>query len=180
MCMESALTMLQEIRETQLFAPVQKTTVSLVPASPSTDKIPEMISAWQGEQADHVLIKPSIQINSGNDSSNMKDDEQTKPIKENENNNQTKDVPKNQPTTKSVADVKFKSKAPPTLLLPPTKAFTKPEVTSPLLTAAESKQLPRKSRSPCQSPRSPRSPGLMRQFQAVRTGMQFVSNMKPG
>ena len=45
MCMESALTMLQEIRETQLFAPVQKTTVSLVPASPSTDKIPEMISA---------------------------------------------------------------------------------------------------------------------------------------
>jgi len=126
-----------------------------------------------------VLIKPYIQINSGNDSSNMKDDKQAKPIKENENN-QTKDVPKNQPTTKSETDVKYKNKAPPTLLLPPTKAYTKPEVTSLLLTSAESKQHPKKSRSPCQSPRSPRSPGLMRQFQAVRTGMQFVSNMKPG
>jgi len=45
MCMESALTMLQEIRETQLFAPVQKTTVSLIPASPSNDKTPEILSA---------------------------------------------------------------------------------------------------------------------------------------
>jgi len=39
MCMESALTMLQEIRENQLFAPVQKTiiqtAVHLIPASPS-------------------------------------------------------------------------------------------------------------------------------------------------
>jgi len=49
MCIESALTMLQEVRETQLFAPVQKTViqtaVNLIPASPSKDKTAELITA---------------------------------------------------------------------------------------------------------------------------------------
>jgi len=44
MCMESALAMLQEIRENQLFAPVQKTfaqtAVNLIPASPSKGHLP--------------------------------------------------------------------------------------------------------------------------------------------
>jgi len=34
-CMESALAMLQEIRENELYAPVQKTSVKLIPASPT-------------------------------------------------------------------------------------------------------------------------------------------------
>ena len=108
----------------------------------------------------------------------MQDDKQKTLLNEHEKK-ETKDTPKNQPITKEATDKKLKNKAPPTLHLTPTKAFAKPTEISTLLTTSEGKQIPPKSKTPCQSPRSPRSPGLMRQFQAVKTGIQFVNHLKP-
>ena len=108
----------------------------------------------------------------------MQDDKQKTLLNEHEKK-ETKDTPKKQPITKEATDKKLKNKAPPTLHLTPTKAFAKPTEISTLLTTSEGKQIPPKSKTPCQSPRSPRSPGLMRQFQAVKTGIQFVNHLKP-
>ena len=101
-----------------------------------------------------------------------KDNDQINPVKENETNS-TKDMPKNKATTKP-AEKGFKSKAPTNLLLPPAQVFTKQGDNS----SPRSPKSPKSIRSP-RSPKSPRSPSLMSQFQAVKTGLQIVSQMKP-
>lgn len=94
--------------------------------------------------------------------------------------NSPNDIPKNLSLDKTSAANTFKAKAPSNLLLPPSNAHSKPAVKSPLQATNEGK-LPKSPKSPSpRSPKSPRSPGLIRQFQAVRTGMQFVNSMKPG
>ena len=113
------------------------------------------------------MIKPSKMI-----INNDKDNDQINQVKENENN-PTKDIPKNKPTTKPT-EKGFKSKAPTNLLLPPDQVYTKPGDNS----SPKSPKSPKSIRSP-RSPKSPRSPSLMSQFQAVKTGLQIVSQMKP-
>ena len=133
------------------------------------------------------MIKPNkININNEND----KDNDLINQVKENENNT-TKDTPKNDPTkvmpmnnptkdmpknkqTPKPSEKGFKSKAPTNLLLPPDQVYTKPGDNS----SPKSPKSPKSTRIP-RSPKSPRSPSLMSQFQAVRTGLQIVSQMKP-
>ena len=108
-------------------------------------------------------------INNENDKD--KDNDQINQVKENDNN-PTKDMPKNKPVTKPT-EKGFKSKAPTNLLLPPAQGYTKPGDDS----SPRSPKSPKSTRSP-RSPKSPRSPSLMSQFQAVKTGLQIDSQMK--
>jgi len=125
------------------------------------------------------VIKPPSKIDTNNDDPNLKENNKMKPIKETvHDQNDTKDVPNKKTITKPADENKFKSKAPTNLLLPPNQGYSKPGDSLSPIPGGQTPKSPKSLKSP-RSPRSPRSPGLMRQFQAVKTGLHFVSQMKP-
>jgi len=117
-----------------------------------------------------VAAKPCNTNSSDDLDYNYKHDKNEKKT-ENRDNIATKTM-----LNKETKDPSFKSKAPTNLLIPPPQQSSNPGDIS--NTQDISPHSPKTPRSP-KAPKSPRSPSLMKKFQVVKSGLQFVSHMKP-